>query len=129
VWADRFDPKQRTVWLDVLLSGPAGNGWCTFVLDTGSPVTILDPGKADELGYSARMGKRLRSFWAVGGTQPGYLLEVVRLATMGFVVERCELVCQDLPRRMAVDGLIGMDLLEGRIVTLDGIRGLLTVGS
>lgn len=44
---------------------------------------------------------------------------------MGVEHEPCELICQDLPK--GVEGLIGLDLLRGHVLTLDARVGVLTV--
>ena len=46
---------------------------------------------------------------------------------MGFTVGPIDVACADLPSGMGIDGLIGTDLLAGRILTLDWVRGLLSV--
>lgn len=123
MWQGSYRPRERIVWLDVGIHGPLGARWYNFVLDTGSPVTVVDPGVVDELGYGAAMGKAIRTFWSIGGSQAGYSLDVQCLEVMGLLLEQCEVVCQDLPRELGVDGLIGMDLLEGHVLTLDGVGG------
>ena len=122
-----FDPRARTVYLEVLLTGPLGIHRAIFVLDTGSPVSGVDPAIVDEIGYSPRMGRKVSRLVGVGGVQVGYELSVMRLETMGLVLAPCLLMCHDMPRGLGVDGLIGMDLLEGRILTLDGKAGLVTL--
>lgn len=82
----RFDPQQRVVWVEVRLTGPQGGRDFRFILDTGTPVTILNTAAADDLGYS-----------------------------------------HDFDERIGADGLVGMDLLAGRVLTLDGIQGLIAV--
>ena len=46
---------------------------------------------------------------------------------MGFAVESCIVAAEDLPRDLGVDGLIGMDLIEGHVLHIDAIRGELVV--
>ena len=66
MWTADYDPKGRTVWVQGTVLGPLGAETVNLILDTGTPVSVID-------------------------------------------------------------GLIGMDLLEGRIVTLDGVAGRLSV--
>ena len=90
-------------------------------------MSLVDPEIVDDLGYSPRMGRQVSRLVGVGGVQHGYELAVMRLETMGLVLAPCLLMCHDLPRELGVDGLIGMDLLEGHILTLDGKAGLVTL--
>ena len=126
MFSGSFDPTDDAILIDVELRGPLGKNLYLFVLDTGTAVTTVDPGVLDELGYSPRMGRRMRRSIGVGGTSAGYSIEIERIQTMGLGVERAEVICTDLPS--GVDGLIGTDLLRGRILTIDWIRGALAVG-
>src|SRR3954468_842751 len=108
MFSGRFSPKHRVVWVEVSAFGPLGQRDLRFILDTGTPVTVIDPAVADELGYSARMGTRSRLL-GVDGIQEGYKLEIARLETMGLVVEEFEVWCHDFDDTLGVDGLIGMD--------------------
>lgn len=129
MFTSRFDPKEREIWVDVVLHGPLGQIPCRFLLDTGTRVTVVDPALVDALGYSARMGEGRSRLIGVDGVQEGYRLEVERIEALGFAVSPCEVFCHDFDERLGVDGLIGMDLLDGRVVHLDGVRGVLTVES
>ena len=125
----RFDPKKRIVWLEVRLFGPLGYRDCRFILDTGTTVTVVDPGVVDGLGYSARMATARSRLVGIDGVQEGYRLEVAKLEALGFSVDHHEVFCHDFDDRLGVEGLIGMDLLDGRVVTLDGIEGRIIVDS
>lgn len=69
---ETFDPKERIVWVDVRLFGPMGVKMLRFVLDTGTPVTVVRTSAVDELGYSARMGTARSRLIGVDGVQEGY---------------------------------------------------------
>lgn len=127
MWTAPFDLQARTVYVLASLTGPLGVRRSLFVLDTGSQVSAVDPAIVDELGYSPRMGRQVSRLIGVGGVQVGYELPVMQLETMGLVLAPCLLMCHDMPRKLGVDGLIGMDLLEGRILTLDGKAGRVTL--
>lgn len=127
MWTAPFDPAQRTLYVDVLLVGPAASRWCTFIIDTGTQITLLDPAIADVVGYGAHMGTRTSHLTAMGHAEVGYRLPVQRLELMGFTVERFEVACHEVAPELGIDGLVGMDLFEGRVVTIDGARGILSV--
>lgn len=126
MWTGEFDPKRRAIILDTQLYGPLGVVRLRCLLDTGTTATIIDTKAIDQVGYGARMGKG-RSRLVALGTQEGYRLDVERLETMGFGVAPCEVLCHDFAESLRIDGLIGMDLLERRVVKIDGVRGILAV--
>jgi Fe2+ transport system protein FeoA len=127
MWTSRFDPKQRAIIVPVQIQGPLGVARLQCLLDTGTTATVIDTAALDQIGYSARMGKS-RSRLVALGTQEGYRLEVTRLDTMGFTAAPCEVLCHDFAETLGIDGLIGIDLLVGRLVLIDGAQGLLSVG-
>ncbi len=128
MWRDKFDPKSRQIRVRALLVGPHGSVYANCLFDTGAPVTILSPAIVDQIGYSPRMGKHATRLAAIG-VQEGYNIDVERLETMGFTVAPCEVWCHDFDDGIGIDGLIGMDLMEGRVVHIDGVIGEISVGS
>jgi hypothetical protein len=127
MFVGQFDPNERVIWVEVRVFGPLGHRQLKFIFDTGTPVTILNTAIADNMGYGANMGTGRSRLLGPEGAQEGYRLRVDRLEALGFVMEPCELFCHDFDEQLGVDGLIGMDLLAGKIVTIDGAQGLITV--
>ena len=81
----------------------------------------------DRLGYSPRMGRDFSTLAGLGGVQEGYALDLQRLQTIGFEVAGHTVLCHEIAPGFGVDGLVGMDLLEGRVVKLDGRNGWIEV--
>jgi predicted aspartyl protease len=99
-----------------------------FILDTGTPLTVVDTAIADRLGYSARMGRGVVRLWGIEAPQERYRLEVSRLEIMGLDLGPIEVVCHDFLPQFGVEGLLGMDLLAGHILNLDFIAGSISLG-
>ncbi len=127
MWTGRYSQGKRIIEVRVRLFGPLADRDLQFILDTGTPVTIVHTGRSDLLGYSASMAKRNSRLWSTGGPQDGYTVEMMRLETMGLHLEKFEVACHDLPEHLGVDGLIGMDLLEGHCLTIDGVTGTISL--
>lgn len=125
----RFDPKERIVWIKVRLFGPLGDRNLRFVLDSGTPMTTVNTAVIDELGYGARMGRSRSRSIGMGGAERGYTLSVSRLETMGLSLGPFEVACADFPSDLGVDGLVGMDLLDGHLLLMDCLHGVITVAS
>ena len=123
MWEGKFNPADRVIWVTARLHGPLGTRPYQFVLDTGCYRTIVDAGIVDELGYSPAQGKQVTRLVGAGSAMPGYTLVVDRLETMGLHLDSFAVVCQDLPRDIGVDGLLGMDIIEGRVLTVDAKDG------
>ncbi|MSP62605.1 MAG: hypothetical protein EXR72_20200 [Myxococcales bacterium] len=122
-----FDPLSGVIWVRGIALGPQGERELRLILDTGTPVTVLNTAAADDRGDSARMATERTHLIGVDGVQAGYRLSRDRLDVLGFSIDGCGLLCHDFDDRLNVHGLIGMDPLAGRLVTIDGLQGLLTV--
>ena len=129
MWRGSFDPKKREVPVAVRVYGPSANRRFRFLLDTGTQRTVIDPSVLDSLGYGAHMGTRISHLLGAGGPQSGYLIEVARLEVFGVAVGPLEVFCHDLLIDRGIEGLIGMDLVEGRVLVLDAVEGILSVGA
>jgi len=130
VWAVPFDLAKGEVWVKALIHGPLGVRRVKCLFDTGTGITIVNTPVLDSLGFNAKMGKETKSVWGMGGGKlPGYTIDV-HLEVFGLTLEPFEVLAQDiLPDRFGVEVLIGMDFVPGRIMTLDGMKGLFSVGS
>lgn len=104
-----------------------GSRRARFVLDTGASRTTINVVLTDELGYGAHMGIRSTRAIGAGGAIPGYLMKVERIDLMGLSLSGFEVVCEDVDPETEIDGLIGLDFLHGRILTVDGIAGVVTL--
>ena len=124
MWTARFDPKEREIWVRVRIHGTLGTWDVECLLDTGTSITIISSAVLDSLGYGAHMGKTQRDVIGPGGVSvPGYTIDVA-LELMGLRLRTHEVLAQDiLPDTYGVEGLIGMDVVEGRLLTIDGRVG------
>jgi aspartyl protease len=127
-WTSTFDPAEGVVWITAHVIGPLGSRDLNCILDTGTSHTILDTSILDELGYGARMGTRLFGVSGIGGLLPAYELPLARFELMGLELEQFPVLSQDIvPDNVGVDGLIGMDVLAGRILTIDACNGTVSL--
>jgi len=129
-WSSTFDPAEGVVWITALVIGPFGSRDLNCILDTGTSRTILDTSVLDELGYGAGMGTRLFGVSGIGGSLPSYELPLVRFELMGLELAQFRILSQDIvPDNVGVDGLIGMDVLTGHILTIDCRSGTVSLAS
>mgnify|MGYP000847682125 CR=1 FL=1 len=124
MWLGKFDPAGRTVWVDVQVYGPLGSRRALFVVDTGSQSSVISNEVTDALGYGAHMGTTINHVLGVGGRDSGYRLPVHRIEMMGLDLIDFEIACHDMPED--VGGLIGMDLIEGRVLMIDAKMGVVS---
>ena len=101
--------------------GPLGAREVWFIVDTGAQSSVINNELTDDLGYGAHMGTVINHMLGVGGRDSGYRLPLRRIEVMGLDLAELEIACHDLPER--IGGLIGMDLIEGRVLTIDAKVG------
>lgn len=127
MWTGRFDPDSGVIWLEVVIHGPRGARPAGFLLDTGAFRTSIDVNITDELGYGAHLGRHNIRTIGAGAPIPGYVLPVQRLEVMGLVLEDFDIICEDIEPEAGIDGLIGMDVIRGHVLTIDAIEGTVTL--
>lgn len=67
------------------------------------------------------------TFFNTERSVPGYLIRIGGLEALGSTWENIDVVMHDLPAASGVDGLIGLDLMRGKRLTLDFRVGELTL--
>ena len=129
MWTCDYDLTEGIIWVTVHIFGPRGDRYLDCILDTGSPQSIIDVAILDSLGYSAQMGTRTVILSGIGGRLRAYELPIQRFETMGLVLTSFSVLAQNIvPDNLGVEGLIGMDLIVERVLTIDGQKGRLTLG-
>jgi aspartyl protease len=130
MWTGGFDPSAGIVWIRARVFGSLGARELNCILDTGTSRTILDTSILDALGYGAHLGTRIFGISGIGGRLPSYELPLVRFQLMGLDLTRFPVLSQDIaPDDVGVDGLIGMDLIAGHVLTIDARTGKVTLES
>ena len=127
MWTARFDPEVGAILTVVKVFGPNGHRDANFLLDTGAWRTSIDVDLTDELGYGAHMGNRHTRTVGAGAPIHGYSMNLQRIEIMGTLLEGFEVVCDGFDPEVEIDGLIGMDFLRDRVLTIDAIEGRVTL--
>ena len=127
MWTARFDPEAGAIYIDAQVSGPGGDVPARFLLDTGAHRTTINVSFTDDLGYGAHMANRRTRSIGAGAAIHGYTMNLRRYELMGTSLEGFEVVCEDFHAEAEIDGLVGMVFLRGRILTIDGVAGLVTL--
>jgi predicted aspartyl protease len=108
----RFDPKAPLIIVPGHVFGPLGRGAVRFAVDTGSAETIVVPGRLDDLGYNPREGEAITVVRSAIGSEPGYLIRVVRLRALGHEFTDFRVHAHDLPEGFGIEGLLGLSFLR-----------------
>jgi len=99
------------ILVEVKLRGPRSESVTNLVLDTGAAATTLLPEVIDDLGYSARDGKKLSRVHSAIGEEHGYSLCVAEFSALGVTTPNFMVNVFDLDHE-GFDGLLGMNFLR-----------------
>lgn len=126
-----FKSDGRLVTVEVRVAGPAAPGGqdFTFAIDTACTRTAMSGIYLERLGYrEPPAGARGQARTASGGTRAG-LVSVSRLSALGHDFTSLPVLWMPIPPTSQVDGLLGLDVFRGRVLTLDFIRGRVTLAA
>jgi predicted aspartyl protease len=110
--ATRFETDANLILVTATIAGPRGEAELRLAIDTGATETIIVPGVIEELGYSARDAEVMTHACSTLGSDDGYLLRVVRFATLGFAMADFPIHVFELADHEPFDGLVGLSFLR-----------------
>jgi predicted aspartyl protease len=106
-----FNFLGELIVVEVRLRGPRSVSVRNLVLDTGAAATTLLPEVIDDLGYSARDGKKPSRVHSAIGEEHGYSLYVAEFSALGVTTPNFMVNVFDLDHE-GFDGLLGMNFLR-----------------
>ncbi len=99
----------------------------SFVVDTGTPHTLLDMEAARNLGFvPERAVGRSRVLTAVG-SEEGYTVVAPLIRSLGWERDGFRISCHELAATTQVDGLLGADFFAGLVLTVDYAAGTVSL--
>ena len=120
IWTLRLDPGARAVHVPVVITGPTGrSAKAEFVLDTGTPVTIVGERLAALLDLGKDRSEGDSKLWGPTGPDLGYRVRTASLTLMGETFTDRQVRAHHLWADAGVDGLIGLDIIRMGRLTLD----------
>ena len=122
-----FDPTERLLIVQAKVAGPTNNMAVNLALDTGATNTFLDEGVLAFAGYTpAQATSQFQVLTASGTIQ---VLEVPVISLTAFGQTRTSFLVQahSFPPGTGHDGVLGLDFLRGNILTLDFVKGEITL--
>lgn len=98
-----------------------------LVLDTGSTHTAISRSALEYLGFSVRDESHPRSIITGSGVITAPTVFIPCMEAEGIRRENFPVVAFDFPKQSGITGVLGLDFLRGRKVTLDFRQGLLDI--
>lgn len=103
--------------------GPAAELTRTLALDTGAAQTLIDSATLDAIGYNVGSRQTLIRLATVSGYEEAPTMVVDEVRALGTSVPSLRVVVRDLPASVGFYGLLGLDFLRGRHLSINFRRG------
>ena len=120
---DQFDSKRGLILVKVTVAGIKRTEDAWFALDTGATTTVINRSLLQRIGYSAKDFNNSIFITTGSGKEKTALLPVKKIVALGQTRLRFKVLAFQLPSTTFVDGLLGLDFLRKRKITLDFISG------
>ncbi|MFN0148324.1 MAG: aspartyl protease family protein [Dehalococcoidia bacterium] len=101
------------------IRGPHGVQVRPFAIDTGASFTTCDPALLLTVGVVPSDVVETRSIAVVGGTRDTPLYRVTEVSALGVSASGLPVAGIVMPRRLGIYGLLGLDFLRDRRLTID----------
>ncbi len=121
----RFDPRGYLIIIPARLYRRNSTKTARLALDTGATRTVVSREIALSLGYSLSTPGEGAQILTGGGALTVPMMTVEKIEALGKEATNLRVLCHTLPSRAAVDGVLGLDFLRGRRLTIDFRAGLL----
>ena len=118
-----FNPKQGLVLVETQVTGPARSTDVRLLLDTAATMSLIDSRTLATLGFDP--AQPLRQVHMATGHAVGIVpvFALTRFSALGQLRFNFPVIGHTLPPASAVNGLLGLDVLRGQVLTLDFRQG------
>lgn len=118
-----FDPQAEIILVSAAVTGPNGMRLMRLAIDTGAPVTLINSGILNSLGYDLTEFSETIEIMTVSGVATFPLITTDKVVAIGQEYEKFQVIAGDLDPDVEFDGLLGLDFLRNHRLTIDFNRG------
>jgi predicted aspartyl protease len=114
-----FDATRRLIVVRAELLGPRGSANLELALDTGASWTLINPTLLMGVGYDPAVSQKRVHVTTGSGVEFAPLVSVQQLTALGHSRTNLPVLAHTLPPSASVAGLLGLDFLKSKILTID----------
>jgi predicted aspartyl protease len=122
-----FNGTAGLIFVEAVISGPAGKASARLVLDTGATSTSLNLKVLRSVGYDPDGATDFVSVATGTAVKKVPRLMINRLSALGQHAIGLRVLAHDLPAVAAVDGLLGLDFFRNLSLSIDFRAGQITL--
>lgn len=120
-----FNPQQGLIVIPAEIWGPSGSVVLRLALDTGATSTVINNGLLVAVGYDPALVPNRIQITTGSGVEFVPRVVVERISVLGQEQSAFPVLGHTLPPSAGVDGLLGLDFIRNRSLTLDFRTGQL----
>ncbi len=122
-----FDQQQGLIVVHAELWGPSGSAVLRFALDTGATGSVVNVGMLVAIGYDPALVPDRVQVTTGSGVEFAPRVMLDRIMALGQERTGFPVLGHTLPPSAGIDGLLGLDFLRGRGLTIDFHTGRVTL--
>lgn len=123
----QFDPQHHLVGIEVRLFGSSGNIKARLALYTGASSTVIAKETLITIGYDPDILPKTVNFTTGSGIESAARISVDKVEALGQERLNFAVIAHTLPPTAGIDGVLGLDFLRNRVLTLDFQNGEITL--
>jgi predicted aspartyl protease len=123
----RFNPQQGLIVVRARLFGPRAERSVRLALDTGATLTVVNAAILVTLGYDPAVSPDRLQMTTGSGVEFVPRLAVDQIEALHEKRSQFIVVAHTLPPSASVDGLLGLDFLRDRVLTINFQTGEITL--
>jgi predicted aspartyl protease len=121
-----FNPKRGLIVIPTRLYGIETDTIVQLAVDTGATNSI-NWDVAMLLGYEPAASKERIQVTTGSGVEFAPSIVIKKIETLGRTLKNFKLLCHTLPPSASVDGLLGLDFFRGLYLSIDLLKGIITL--
>ena len=122
----KFDPHADLILVEAVLTGPRGPFAAKLILDIGANVSAIDPVILEQIGLDpSKHAVEVFEVFTASGRETRVVVQVASVEAIKTKKPDLLMVCHSVPPHSGAYGVLGLDFIRDRRLTIDMTKGTL----
>jgi predicted aspartyl protease len=121
-----FNSSRGLIIVRTIMEGPSGRYTLRLALDTGATRTLISVLLLQAAGYNPAQFPT-RQITSTSGGGMANVVPVTKLTALGHDMRNATVLAHNLPPSLGIDGLLGLDFLRHKILSVDFRAGQISL--
>jgi predicted aspartyl protease len=114
-----FNSKSGLIVVEAIIEGPTGKSVLRLALDTGATTTLINTAMLVAIGYDPTLSSDRTQVTTGSGIEFVPRIALSELTALGLERQNLLVLCHTLPPSSGIDGLLGLDFFQDKMLKLD----------